>query len=241
MDQAAIYAFLDSIDKCHREIFERTSQCHLEKLSLPQFIGIAAKSRSRELVSTFRFAIEKNLPLVAPAIMRLQLDSALRLYALKLVDNCEDLARFIFEGEELRSYPLKTKSPRFFSSLSGDNKSLNDSFLYNQLSSVYSPSFRKQLELSPDLLEGHSDQQSTLLSPIRDSYQHGNKFVHLSQCHTHGQFELDSLQKFVESGDGLVLRSSESTPDFQSLSGECIEMLFVTTVLKSQIDELFPT
>lgn len=232
--EPTIEDLLRLIDERHSEIAISTDQCAMDAISLPQLVGLAAASRSRELVRTFRFNVENNLEVVAPAIMRLQLDSALRLHALRIVDDSVVLARFILDGNVLKDFSLRTESPAFFSTLTGSNKSLNDSFLYQQLSATYSPKFSKLHEEAPEILAGHSNKDRFLSNPVGDIYQDGNKFVHLSQSHIMGQFEFESLKSGVP-----VLKKLDSPPNTEHLSATCCDMLFATDVLRQQIEVLF--
>ncbi|MEZ6089881.1 MAG: hypothetical protein R3C05_18000 [Pirellulaceae bacterium] len=99
------------------------------------------------------------------------MDSALRLHALRLVDDGNHLANFILEGGELRKYKLCDHSPRYFASLPSGDKKLTDSFLYLELSKVYSPSYHELNGEDPSLLAGHSNLERLLDNPIGDMYQ----------------------------------------------------------------------
>lgn len=234
-DGLQIAEILLLIDNCQSAMEDLIASKVLDDLTLKQLVGLAAGRRSSELRRTFRFNVEHDLWLVAPAITRLQLDSALRLHALQLVDDGDKLARFILEGNELRKFDLNSESPIFAGTITGSNRQLNDSFLYQKLSEVYSPNFRAMTEEDTSLLRGHSQPERFLENPIGDIYQDGNKFVHLSQSHIMDLFAPESLRD----DQTPVLRSAESKQDEEILSSWCVTMLFVTDVLHQQIEGLF--
>ncbi len=197
-------------------------------------MALAASRRSKELTRVFRFCVENSLWVVAPANTRLQLDSALRLLALQLVDDGNHLAKYILDGNDLKKYRLQEHSPNFASKLTGSNRQLNDSFLYQKLSEVYSSSFKGLHSENKTSLHGHSDPDRFLDNPIGDIYQDGNKFIHLSQSHIMEMFDPDSLI-----GDANpALRSDETAITDDAALSWCVTMLFVTDVLRQQIHRL---
>jgi hypothetical protein len=145
-----------------------------------ELVAIAATNRAIELCNAFLLCTTQKLLLVAPALTRMQLDSALRVFALRLVDSGEDLATHILEGKELRKYDLAKRAPLLKSKLATASPQLTDKFLSQQLSKEYSQSFShcfNERDVSnpppPDFIE----------NSIEQLYNDGNKFIHLTDNH----------------------------------------------------------
>lgn len=68
--------------------------------------------------------VDRNF-ICASSILRMQLDTALRIYACSLVNDLEDFSRCILRGERVDKYKDK------------DGKNLRDAYLVNQLSQTY--------------------------------------------------------------------------------------------------------
>lgn len=66
------------------------------------FLILAALNRSRVNIHGFKNLIELNNYFAAIPFVRMQLDSALRLFATTLVDNPSELAKKILDGESIR-------------------------------------------------------------------------------------------------------------------------------------------
>lgn len=72
------------------------------------FLVLAALNRSRANIHAFRSVMESGNYIAALPFVRMQLDSALRLLATTLVDNPDELAKKILDGEPIRK--LKDRS-----------------------------------------------------------------------------------------------------------------------------------
>jgi hypothetical protein len=89
------------------------------------FVVVAVIQRSLSLIDGFTAMVERRNPLCAAPLLRLQLDSVMRLYACSLVDDPHLIALRLLEGQPLR----KVKSK--------DGHSLTDKYLHEEVSKLY--------------------------------------------------------------------------------------------------------
>ena len=93
-------------------------------------IVFSAIHRSLCVIDGFAVMIEKRNYLCANALLRLQLDSVMRLYAFSIVDDSNKLFIYLFEGESLNKFKLK------------NGQKLSDNYLHKEVSKKF-PWFSK--------------------------------------------------------------------------------------------------
>lgn len=84
------------------------------------FYILSVINRGISLNKAFILLIENKNSLTAISIVRLQLDNALRLNAIKIVENIDDFLNYFFEGKPINQYKI-------------GKQQLTDKFLVNEL------------------------------------------------------------------------------------------------------------
>ncbi len=121
----ALVEALKSFREEHSEMLQRCLK-HSGIPTDPQgHLIAAALQRSTALIEGFLLLVETGNRFAAVPLIRLQLDSAMRIHACSLVAAPQDFVRHILEGGE----------PRKFSQ--HDGRQLTDGFLHNQLTAKY--------------------------------------------------------------------------------------------------------
>ena len=93
---------LEAMDKSLLDVTFRMLQADSGRMFPVDLIAAAAANRSLNLLSGFVAMVRARNLVCAIAILRLQLDTALRLGALSLVDDPHALAQQVVKGEQLR-------------------------------------------------------------------------------------------------------------------------------------------
>lgn len=197
---------------------------------------LAAASRSRELVRAFDFCSRERLLGVALAIGRMQLDSILRIHAASIVDDPNDFAEFILNGNEPKKYKLKERSPMRFGSADQRKIEFTDRFLYTDFSKKWQEQFEQLVSENPSLLHGHSDPTGLLSNVFGSIYKDGNMGVHLSNFHIMELFTAESLQ----GGNANLFRPVSGPGDETKIQAICVEMLFLVDQLLELLAMGFP-
>lgn len=96
-------------------------------ISAQAHLVVAALRRSAALIEGFLLLCDARNQFCAMPLVRLQLDSAMRVHACQVVPDAEDFVQFILQGEEPRKYTKVRK-------LKVD---LSDSALHKQLEALY--------------------------------------------------------------------------------------------------------
>lgn len=110
----------------HLEVTKKLFEADEGKIYGVDLISSAVLNRSLSLIQGFTTMIEMRNILCAGALLRLQVDSLMRLYACWLVENPHSLVEPLLEGKPLST--IKSKS----------GESLSDQYLRTELSKVYS-------------------------------------------------------------------------------------------------------
>lgn len=114
----------DSYD-AHLDVVRQMIEADNGRMFGVDLVVIAAIYRSLSLIDGFTCMVEKRNVLCAAALVRLQVDSVLRLYACCLVDDPHSLVEPLLEGKPLNK--IKSK----------DGNSLSDKYLRTELSKLY--------------------------------------------------------------------------------------------------------
>lgn len=120
--EAGIYAMLDNLDKAHlelgrREVFEAFGGAMYGM----DLLAAGALNRSKAHIAGFRDLVQVKNLICAGALLRLQLDTALRFHAAFLVEQPHEFAVAVLGGERVRN--LKDR----------DGKKMTDAYLVEKL------------------------------------------------------------------------------------------------------------
>lgn len=122
----SVIAALDRLDGRDGELLDlATPVMSAGHILSTDMVLFAVIQRSLSLVASFVLLCRENQPRVAATLVRMQLDSAMRLNAFWLLENPDDILRQSLEDEPF--YKLKSKT----------GKHLKDAYLHHQLSEKY--------------------------------------------------------------------------------------------------------
>jgi hypothetical protein len=108
----------------HAEVFQKLAKSDEGKIFGVDMVAWAVLNRSISLIDGFTMMIETGNILCAGALLRLQLDSAMRFCACGLVDDSQSLLMPLLKGEALKSVKSRT------------GESLTDAYLVAELSKI---------------------------------------------------------------------------------------------------------
>lgn len=111
--------------KDHLDLLYKIMKADERALYGVDLVVMAVIQRSVSLIDGFTRMVEDENPLCANALLRLQLDNIIRLYACWLVDDPHSIAIRLLEGQPL--HRVKSK----------DSKPLSDSYLASEASKLY--------------------------------------------------------------------------------------------------------
>ena len=116
---------LKDFDKAHLELGKKMFEAFGGALYDMDLLAIGVLNRSKAHIAGFRQLIESKNLICAGALLRLQLDTALRFYASFLVEQPHDFARAVLNGERIRD--LKDRN----------GFKMNDAYLVKKLGLKY--------------------------------------------------------------------------------------------------------
>ena len=90
-----------NMKKVHLDLLQEILKADGDRLFHMDYLVIGAMQRSISLINGFRLLVENNNPLSAIPLVRLELDTAMRLYAPWHVDKPHDLAFAILSKKNL--------------------------------------------------------------------------------------------------------------------------------------------
>lgn len=122
---SALIQALTSFREEHSEMLDRCLKCGTTPNDPRDHLIAAALWRSTALIEGFLLLVDTKNRFAAVPLIRLQLDSAMRIHACSRVANPQDFVRHMLEGGE----------PKKFSQHDGEQ--LSDSFLHKQLTEQY--------------------------------------------------------------------------------------------------------
>ena len=119
-------AQLISLEKTQVDLAKEMLKAYNESLYAVDLLISAAINRSLSLSKGFRTLVkEKNL-ICAGAILRLQIDTAIRIFAGTLIEDSNQFASAVIQGQHIRN--MKDR----------DGKKMTDKYLVEKLSDIYS-------------------------------------------------------------------------------------------------------
>ena len=107
-DVEARIANLKELDELQVQLSKAIMEANGGAFYTLDFLFLAALNRSRSNISAFLTLLKAENYLGATPFVRMQLDSVLRIYALRLVEDPGDLAQKIFKGEALNKQKDRT-------------------------------------------------------------------------------------------------------------------------------------
>jgi len=117
--------YLRQSHELHTELFQKLATADGGRIFGVDLVAWAVLNRSLSLIDGFSMMIESGNILCAGALLRLQLDSAMRLHACWLVEDPHALAKPLLAGEPLKSTKSKSGAP------------LTDRYLKDELSKTH--------------------------------------------------------------------------------------------------------
>jgi len=109
----------------HLELYERMLSADCGRLFGPDFVAQATLHRSLSLINGFVLMVKNRNFMCALPLLRLQVDSLIRLYSLTLVDDTNPVVSALFKGTPLR----KVKSR--------NGERMTDAYLHQQASKLW--------------------------------------------------------------------------------------------------------
>jgi hypothetical protein len=113
------------MDKAHLELGMAMVSAYSGALYGMDLLAWGALNRSRAHISGFESLVRAKNLICAGALLRLQLDTALRFYAAFLVDEPHAFALAVLDGQQIRRMKAK------------DNRSMTDAYLVQKLGAEY--------------------------------------------------------------------------------------------------------
>lgn len=114
-------ARLTDLDQVHLDLGKQMFEAYGGALYGMDLLATGALNRSKAHIAGFRYLIEAKNLICAGALLRLQLDTALRFYAAFLVENPHEFALGILDGRRVRDQRDR------------DGKRMTDSYLVKRL------------------------------------------------------------------------------------------------------------
>jgi hypothetical protein len=93
---------LDAIDQRHNQVGTRLAQAHGFSLYGPNLLAYAALNRSKSNTSAFKSLVDSGNLIAAGPFVRMQLDTAVRFHAFRLVDDPHEFVMAMFDGKPIR-------------------------------------------------------------------------------------------------------------------------------------------
>jgi len=154
------FAHLADMDKAHLELGVEMSNAYGGALYGMDLLAFGALNRSKAHIAGFRTLIEAKNLICAGALLRLQLDTAMRFFAAFLVESPHDFALAVLDGKKVRD--LRDRN----------NKALTDSYLVKKLGEEFQwvPSVYERTCGYIHLSSAH------LMSAITPQYEEGESF-----------------------------------------------------------------
>lgn len=95
---------LDRADEAHLELWKQMFEAHGGALYGVDLLAAGALNRSKAHIAGFRQLIDSRNLVCAGALLRLQLDTALRFYAAFLVEQPHEFALAVLDGKRVRDF-----------------------------------------------------------------------------------------------------------------------------------------
>ncbi len=188
-------------------------------------LSIAACGRSRAFTDAVVLAYEQKSIFLLGPLVRLQLDSLLRVYVSNVIDDGEHFATFVLTGGEVSKYPASS-FPTLRARLSPEDPRLTDKAMCLLISKDWEPKFQRMDQEDPSLLSGYPDRTQFIRESFRTIYIDTNAYVHLSRNHLMDSIAPESFLTHLQ-----LIGPQGATGLLESREAFMTDFMFITDAL----------